>query len=901
MTRTLLLTAFTLAASVSFGQSGLWVDLPASAKTTTDIQAASDSAMRAFSKNATRLSKANRDRLVRTGHYDKRFPFSLPTTVRLSRNGVALPPRKSAPGDLVLQFDASGTRAFPAAYRAQLQSTFDTVKSTLNLLFGEPASGGVVLVKNYDADIADRDAVAGGYYLPNNGSGQPEIRFPVYVSPEAAAVNFVHTLLLAYIGPNPYQFDAFQEGLVRATVMRAVRTPGAMPASLNAAQMEAVLDNTYDVGSYYDWYNQRSLGASQFIANNLRTAPLPTGGSLGGVYLLRYQMAGSAWQKLLAENPGFIREFNLRFYANTALSGNVPGLVTLGQTALNSVTGLSNATVEGLSFSEWFRRQYILETKDTRGPKLIIQPVPILSGLAGSDFGVFDIAATYFETQPGANEVLLSGLSYPIFWDQSFNRIFPSVQEDQMPIAGAYGSVTPNIPNISGNQIYRSAVEFPVGDRIARAYLPVGALATPASPDPKNFAGTVTGLTLTTGQTGLVRVSIGSTILAAPSLINGAFGTKVDAASFQGYARLRVDVMRRVGTTNTVVYTRYVNKGPGPIALDLRVGGDTTYTGTFTKGIQASGLPIEPYVSQIGDLLGLNDSTVLAARYNPTISAYDLYPDSGGMVQSSGHYLRLPAGGNVAIAGRIHPGTPVAVALKPGWNMVVNPLNETTAFNRVQVVKVANSPIPWTEAEGIDVGSQLFTFTPGANDPSTGAPETGSYTAAPSFAAGKATFVRVLAPEGVTLLFTPSTLGARTGRVFTPNGWRLSTMLEKGTQKAEVVVGQSSTGSPSIDNREDSLLPPRRVNGLLSSSEGTTLLYRDIRLLGKAETYKLRFDGLVSGQTYTVRFAANKGTPPSFVMRDKVTLIHRAMSAGQTYTFVARSAAHRIELVFGGS
>ena len=77
------------------------------------------------------------------------------------------------------------------------------------------------------------DAVVGGFYLDDNGSGEREIRFPVYAAPEAAAVNFVHCLLLAYLGSKDYGFDAFSEGLVRASTMRIARTAGALPASLD--------------------------------------------------------------------------------------------------------------------------------------------------------------------------------------------------------------------------------------------------------------------------------------------------------------------------------------------------------------------------------------------------------------------------------------------------------------------------------------------------------------------------------------------------------------------------------------------------------------------------------------------------------------------------------------------
>ena len=146
--------------------------------------------------------------------------------------------------EINLVFDDSGSRAFPAAYKQLLIDTFTQAKATIVTIFGPPSLGGDVHVRNYDADIGDRDAVAGGYYIHDNGAGEREIRFPVYTAPEAAGVNFVHTLLLAYLGAKDYGFDAFSEGLVRASVMRIVRTAGAMPASMDQEVIESVLENT---------------------------------------------------------------------------------------------------------------------------------------------------------------------------------------------------------------------------------------------------------------------------------------------------------------------------------------------------------------------------------------------------------------------------------------------------------------------------------------------------------------------------------------------------------------------------------------------------------------------------------------------------------------------------------
>lgn len=880
-----------LVTSAAFAQTGVWLDISGS-RAPTGLEM--DKAVKDFAKNATQLTSSTRKALIKAGRYDKRIPFSLPTTLHISKNGRALGRSNYAPGNLTLVFDPAGNRAFPQTYRDLLQNIFNTAKPTLDIVFGQASEAGPVLVRNYDADIGDRDAVAGGYFVPDNGSGGREIRFPIYVSPEATAVNFIHTLLLAYIGPNNFTFDAFQEGIVRAAAMKVVRTNGALPAGLDPNLMEAALQNTYDVGSFYDWYNQRALGGPLFIAPNLRDVPLPAGGSLGGIYLLRYQMAGSAWQKLVAENPGFLREFNERYYADPSIRGNVPALVAVGQAALDTVTGVANAKIEGYSFADWFRRQHILETKLTLGQKLLVQPIPITSGLGGTDFGVFDVSATFFETQLGGNENLLSGTSFPIFWDQGFNRIFPSSQEDRMDIAGAYGSVTPNIPDINSGQQYRCTVDIPVNDRIARAYIPVGSIATAANPAENNFYGTVTGAGLS-GGTLSVRASIGGTNLGTILVRNFAFGTTYNQASFAGYARIKVEVLKG----GNPIATRFVNKGPGPLALDIRVA-EGAVSVPILKGIQMLGLPTQPFASAAGELFELPENQVLLARYDSSRANYALYPDSGAVERGGGYFYRSPVARSLTVEGQ-NVYTPIAVALKPGWNMISNPLAEVTPTTRIQVVRTAEFPKLFSEAAGVDIDATFFQFARGPVDAATGAPETGNYAAATTFEPNTAYYVRCLAPEGATMLFFPSASILSPGNPKALTGWRVGAEIRDSRSKATFAFGRSNTATSVVD-REDTPFPPRLVGGLFASMEvGNARLYRDVKHINGRDFFMLRLEDLKPGTYYTITLKAERGGTRQFTIRDYYEFVSFPVKAPGTFKFRATKSSHRFVITEGSN
>ena len=231
---------------------------------------------------------------------------------------------------------------------------------------------------------------------------------------------------------------------------------------------------------------------------------------------------------------------------------------------------MGDGTVEGLQFPVWFARQFALDSNVVPGLHVLNEPLPITSGLAGPDFGVFLIQATLFTTDTNGNETLSSGTCYPIFSEPGFLRLtFSNSAENKIDIAGGYGGVAPNFPDLFATQPYRVAVDLPVLDQIERVYVPAGAIATASSSAPNDLYGTVVGAPLDAGQSLVVRVSFGATTLADIPVMNATFGTLVGSSAFLGYNLLDVQLIRVAGATETVILDRVVAKGPGPLALDL--------------------------------------------------------------------------------------------------------------------------------------------------------------------------------------------------------------------------------------------------------------------------------------------------------------------------------------------
>jgi hypothetical protein len=863
---TLLVALF--GATFSAGQSSI-LTLDVSQSTREPVVEKTNQVYRDFVARLNVWSSATRSLRASKGLSDGQTPYLMPAMVRLSKDGSYLPTGGRGRGnEITLDIDPSFNTTADPGRVAFLQGVYDNAKATIEAIYGDAAISGTVRVVNFDTQIGDRNAVTGGFYVPNNGNGVREIRLPLNPSREVAAVALIHCILLAYLPDPAYGFDAYFEGLARAATMRIVRIPAAVPG-LDQEIVEQILENTYDVGPLYDWFNQKSLTAKRFIAPNLTSTPIAEG-TLGGLYLTRYKMAGSAWQKVLAEYPSFIREFNTNFRANTSLANSASGLANLVGTSLPA----GATTIEDIPVADWVRRQYVLQSVDVPGTKLHSQISPITSSLSGTDFGVFSVEATWFSTDASGNETLLSGTSYPIFWDRNYNRIIPSAQDERVDIAGSYGAVVPNFPNQNNNVPYRVAIDLPVQDRVVRSYVPAGAIATPTVTAPRDLYGTVVGFTPPTGGSLLIRVSFGSTTLPDIPVTDFAFGTLVGTSEYLQSRSLLVRVISKDSSNaETVVLTRRVNKGPGSLALDLGSAptGNLSFPTGLSSGIQLIGFSGDPFAATMDGILGITPGNFLAARYNPGRAAYDLFPNTGLVSGGQGFFVRVGANSNPSIPARIETNTGIAVALRPGWNVVANPLGDSVPFTRVDVVRAANFPISFDEAIGNGgtaavLGRNIFQFVPGLADPVTGFPEGGSFTATTAFAPGIGYFVRCLAPEGLTLLFRPATLRSNGRAVESPSNPAFRMKVTLGTKGAQshAYIAQNPNATAGFDSFLDSNLPPSVGGMQLAVAAGNDHRYLDAQPNGGSRTYRLVLNNLIVGREYFLNATTEIGHVSSF-------------------------------------
>lgn len=767
--------------------------------------------------------------------------FFFPQRVELYANGQKLPFQgaPSRAGDLTPTFVG-----FDSTYQAYLQSVYTSAKSTLDSVFGRAAVGGTLKVVNDDATISDRRAVIGGYYVPN-AAGGPEIRLPVNIDQTTAGINFIHVLLLAYQGPNPLPFDAYNEGLVRAATIAVARTPGALPGSPTTTQVDNVLNNLYEADDRYDWLNQPALSAQPFVAPNLLLAQLPAGGSTGGVYLLRHQMAGSAWEKVLVEYPGFAAEFNRRYYAAPASFQTSAQLEALAQTSLDTVSGHANTTVEGKTFREWALHQYILNPVSAAGSKLLLEPLPLVP-LNSGDFGVFDLALHAFVTDTGGNETLVGGTAYPVYFRPDFSRFFTTAQDDVITVANGYGSVAPNFPSETfGTAPYKVTVDAPFDTRTERVNLPAGAVYT-TSGLRLQASGTVSGF-----GTNIANMSVRLTWAGGDSgtvtVQNGAFGASITNTTFDKAQPVLV-TLQQGGTT---LMTRQVNKGRGSLVIDLKAP-TTEASVTLTLGARLNflGLPLEPFRPYVPTVTGLDPSAALVARYDSTLGRYAYFPDEGEMHQGLGYFVRSLSATSPVVRGYGSGADPKVISLRAGWNMVSNPTSNTLSVASLQVATTTQPFVSWANASGAAVGDTVFGLTP---DPTH--PDGGTLVPVTTVAPGQGVYVRCLSSQGADILWgaTSSTKAAQTSPLPIAAGeWR-ATLAVTGDmfQSSTVVLGQQRIGSATPNDRNDASLPPG-AGGFQAAVDSNGLFYRKVFPMNQTLPVRVSLTGLVPGRWFTV-------------------------------------------------
>ncbi|GBC93072.1 hypothetical protein HRbin15_01558 [bacterium HR15] len=797
-------------------------------------------------ERATRAQIAGARPLIRLYKQMGLLPadYQLPIfhTVILRQNGRLILPTRTRDGGLgngtlTIQVQ-DGDNPFPRDYKDFLQAVASNVLALVEAEYGKAARTLTITVVNYDDQMADRDAVVGGVYDVSNS----RFLFAVYGSREAAAVNLLYLIVRAFHADVGFAYDAWEEGFARAVTARIARGNafrqlvaqilGVRPEAV-APSIDLTLDNNYDARPYYDAWNQPVLGSPSFIAPSLRQSPIQPG-TTGGIWLVRYLMATSAWLKLATEYPSFFREFNTRYYARytPGLEGNIPTLRSIARETLSALSGSATPTVEGFPFDQWYRQQYILDTSVTYGRKLHAQMFPYISNPQPDEQAVFTVFLNYFQTirtaSGGWDEALLNGTSYPIYWDFHYNRLTLSPQYERVDIRVGTGTV---VPSFTGDALanQRLTVDFSVGTEIARVVYPSSKVQ--GTNFRNNFFGVVYGL-----DNGSVLIDIGGEQKTV-SVDNGAFGT---AFSEQTMSRERIARLTFFDAQSREVGRAQVNTGIGFqfVIVRLQPASDS-FRLDLPAGLSMFSVPLRPFETDWAKLLNIPADQLRLAHWRQERFNYVYYPETPAPAPGVGYFIRTVNSLSVTIQGEPAPlDRDFAIALQPGWNLIGHPFKEAIDLRTVRVVHQFDAPVSWesaTESIGNEpplVGSRVWTLG-GA----------GNYISTTLLEPGKAYWVRVLRPEGVTLLIPPPSRGrshVASSRAAEEPAWAMDLTLQSPAGGAVVTLGlDTPTRARRAWAKADAppALPGMTLLGIL---EGDQLLLQDTRPLGGRQVWTLQ-------------------------------------------------------------
>ena len=246
--------------------------------------------------------------------------------------------RHRSPGDgdsttMTFTFD-SPEQPWTAEERTKLQGYLDLFLPALRATYGHPAFS---IAVNVVKDTTLLDQGFAGTYSPSDN-----VLTLWAVDPNVVCHELVH----AFHDDDVVYLDGYEEGMAKAVEIKTLDDLGIPGWDSHHGSSD---------DTYYETLNQPELrpGGGWFWA----------GAPLVGV---RYTLAGYLWDKVEREHPGFLKEFNRRYYAlleqdAEAQSSNAKLVALAAEIA---------PTQEGASYAAWAERQYVLGESSRFGVQL---------------------------------------------------------------------------------------------------------------------------------------------------------------------------------------------------------------------------------------------------------------------------------------------------------------------------------------------------------------------------------------------------------------------------------------------------------------------------------------------------------------------------------------------------
>ncbi|MHB1459861.1 MAG: hypothetical protein ACYC1M_01070 [Armatimonadota bacterium] len=756
------------------------------------------------------------------------MPFAVDTLVAQLSSGKLVRTAATRSTSLSFVVPTTGTGAWTAEQAAFIKSVADQAVIELTSICGAPLNGGTITILNDDANISDRNAVAGGIY--NVSSGQ--FFFPVYNSEVSVIANMTHLVAHAMRGADILAYDSWEEGIARATgqiaAPRVAQALGRSTSVVDALRRES----NYHALPFYDLMNQPSLANNSFIPKSQLTTPIESG-SIGGIWLPRYMMAGSAWMKVYIDDPLFYKNFMQAYKTagGAAIAGDVP---KLRQVLKQVIT-----TIEGQPVDTWFDKQYVLDNSIRVGRKLYAYNVPIRTA-SGTDSSIF-IDLMYVDTATDGDETPVSGFSYPQYFDFEEVNIFPGSQYESVEVYQGEGAFSPSFQNDFLGGAQRVRMILPVG--MESVELPYAFGQSGSLTSPKTLYGVVDGLT-----TGTIEVSSAVGTISG-SVVRGSFGLVLPTGSFDTPRAYQITIKNSSGIT---VGTRQVNLGysEGVLYINLN-SAEITVNKPYSAGLKMFSIPMSFRQADNARVLGVPALGFKLARWIQPNKAYSLYPAIDSFAPGRAFWMKPDTNFTAILTGVSTPMDRDALfSAVFGWNMVGLPVDRTVSLSELQVQVKDQTPVSFATAvtQGV-VGNSFLKYNSGYEPIlSTG-----------SLSPWEGYWIRVRQSEGVTFIVPPSSsaVAAVSSRTMAPyaaaaDGWRTAIQVQAGSLQTKVWIGQSKTATTRYDLAFDAESGPADPSGLNAQITATQPLLQDIQPVVNKSAWRVQISGATPRSVITL-------------------------------------------------
>ena len=611
---------------------------------------------------------------------------------------------------------------FPSAVEAKIREFLNRAVPVLVEVYGPPITSPPGSTRTVTIVLDEAlDALDGGVY----NAAADEIRLPEFVPQRGYDwFNLLHQLLHAFRGPLMLSFPAWEEGQARAAAMiAAIKLRGQGVAELSKFDpKDPVHGDPLWVLPLYDILNQPPLGNPVFLP--------PSG--FQPMAFWRIAMSAGAWLKVAAENPQCFRLFNAALLSlpdPMAVRGDTIALVDLMREIV--------PRVEGMDFYDWYRRQYVLDTGVSVGPKLYAFAVPLHIGIL--------LILNHYRTSADGDEFPLNGIAQLVYRNDLTDDLYAE-EGNEAEIYDGEGFIAPQFFNIGGaNLVFIDIFVNGLALTVPFPYMVRG-----EEPNENPIWGGV--LNALSGQ---IQIRFNDlTDLQPVNVTRGVFAVTQGLDIYQLY-RLRVrhvdEGSEAVEYRNAAfdIYCLIVQARPSVITMEV----------TLPVGIHLFSVPLLPTSFDEAEALGISPDELLLARWNPLRPGelkYEFYPRiTTPMMPGVGYWLKLLRETTIRVEGTPVPSDqPYQIPLYGGFNQVGNPFARDLPVGEILVAFGNEGPVGLAEAERRAwVQNAIWVWD-----------KVQGYQLAQTIRPWQGFWVRALRPSGVRLVFNWSrTRGAGRG------------------------------------------------------------------------------------------------------------------------------------------